>query len=101
MKLDSDDISGVAEQRLLELRQAELGIATAEAFVEHHLLRIVSPAFNVRTAIQDLANLGRKLLCIQKLNVVPGIGLMNRDDVHHGSIESPEMLVLMFWIPLL
>src|SRR5262245_24068080 len=52
MELDSDDITGVAEQCFLELRQTKLRIDATEAFVEHHPLRVVGPAFSIRAAIK-------------------------------------------------
>src|SRR5580704_9466181 len=54
---DAHDISAVAEQGLLELRQLRLGVAIAEPLLDHHLLAIVRPPFDVRSGGEELAGL--------------------------------------------
>src|SRR5262249_28660210 len=50
VQLDADHVATVAQQRLLELSQANLGVPVPEALVHHHLLGVVRPALGVRAA---------------------------------------------------
>ncbi len=68
--LDADDKAGVAQQCVLQLTEAqELGFALilgagaglAVAIVEHHLLGIVRPSFDVGVRAKDLADAARRL----------------------------------------
>src|SRR6516165_643308 len=77
MHLDAHDIAGIAQQRVLQLSDAQFGIAVAIALVEHHLFGVVCPSFDVRAAPNQLAYLRGELLGPQKLHVMPGIGLVN------------------------
>src|SRR5438067_1127115 len=100
MELYSDDVPRIAEQRFFQLRETDLWIATAKPFLNHHLFGIVSPTFDVRTAIDDLPGLRRKLLRVQELDVMPRIGFMDRDDIHYRRIERAQMLVLVLSVPI-
>ena len=75
MHFDADDEAGIAQQRVLQLAEAqELGFALvfgagaglAVAIVEHHLLGVVRPAFDVRRCAEDLAHAARRLRSTQR-----------------------------------
>ena len=59
--LDADDEAHVAEQRILQLREAVLRLVGVEALVEHHLLVVVRPALGVRAAPNTLRTSDGKL----------------------------------------
>src|SRR5580704_564578 len=87
MHLDPNYETGVSQQGILQLpkadqeRVARVPCARAGltvALIEHHLLRVVGPAFNVRRGSKKLADLGGSVVQPKKLNVVARVSLMNR-----------------------
>ena len=67
MHLDADDEARVAQQRILQLAEADelclarifrTGARLAVAFVQHHLLAVVRPAFDICIGAEQLADLG-------------------------------------------
>src|SRR6202046_1813818 len=87
MHLDAYYKTGIAEQRILQLPQANhfgvAGIACprprlAVTLVQHHLLAIMRPAFCIGVGSQKLAHSAWRLWHPQELYVVSWISLVNR-----------------------
>ena len=78
-----DDRVGYVAQIELELHQAESQIAVAVALVEHHLLGVDGPAFNVDARTKHFAHERRDAIGVFELDVMAGIGFVDREDLKH------------------
>ena len=102
MHADADDEARIAQQRILQLpkpNQLRLALGpfapTARlpvSLVQHHLLAVMRPAFDVRIRADQLANLRRKLRPPQELHVVPGIRLMHAGRNDRAHVEGGHVL---------
>ena len=86
MHLDADDEAGVAQERVLQLAEAEefrfalvfcAGAGLAVALVEHHLFAVVGPAFDVGVGAEQLAHAAGGLGHPQELDVMAGVGFVH------------------------
>ena len=100
VQLDADDVAAVAQEGLLKLGQPDLGVATAEAFVDHHLLAVVGPALGVGPAIEQFPDLGREPPGVEELEVVAGIGLVDVDHRHDRRVVEPEVFLDVLLVPV-
>ena len=99
--LDSDHVAAIAKQCLLELREANFLVAFPIAFLDHHLLGVMRPSFDVRTTPDQLPCLRWKLVCVQELNVVTGISFVDCDHVHDRRVKHPQVVLLVALIPVI
>ena len=83
-------VHGVIEDRVedcakveLQLVQPESQIATSIALVEHHLLGVDGPAFGEHPGGEDFADRRSDAVGVVELDVVSGIGFMDREDLKH------------------
>ena len=100
---DADQVAGIAQQRVLELSEAQLekgGVillgearGAAVAFIEHHLLGVVGPALSVRGASEQLAHLVGRPLHPEELHVVAGVRLVDRGADHRAPVEAGHVLL--------
>ena len=60
------------------LTDVHFGIARSEAGVVHHLLGVVCPALGKRVAYEDLAEFRLRTICVQKLDEMSRVNLVNR-----------------------
>ena len=67
----------------LQLRQTQSEVPPAVTLVEHRLLGIDRPAFDVHTGAKHLAHQRRIAVGVLKLHVVAWIGLVDREDLEH------------------
>ena len=100
MHFDADNEARVAQQRVQQLSQPQLGIVIAVTFVEHHLLGVVRPAFGVAVVVKQLAGLGWGRLQPEKLGVVSGIDLVNGGAGDRAAVESLHPLLDFFRFPV-
>src|SRR6267143_1954662 len=106
---DPDHIAGVAQERILQLAQAHLeerGVLllgdarrAAVAFLEHHLLGVVRPAFQVRVAPEQLAHLVRRPLHPEELDVVARVRLVDRGADDDAAVEPGHVLLHLLLRP--
>ena len=87
MHLYSDDETGVAQQRVLQLPHPQHGIAIAIAFIQHHLLGVVGPAFCVTAAEKQFSDLGMEVTDPQELYIVTRIHFVDRRSWNHAVVE--------------
>ena len=76
---DADDEAGVAQEGVLDLREAVARIVGVKSLVDHHLLAVVCPPFAVARRAEHLSNVGREVLRIEKLQIVAGPDFVHRD----------------------
>src|SRR5262249_7909249 len=58
------------------------------------------PTLDVGAAKKNFSGFGRKLFRVEKLDVMSGIRFMDCNDRHDRRVERPEMLILVFSIPI-
>ncbi len=107
MNADGHDETCIAQQRILQLAQAdELLFACifrhnlAIAFVQHHLLAVVRPAFNVGVRADQLADVRWELVLPEELHIVARVGLMHACRNDGAGVERGHVLVGLRRIPL-
>ena len=70
------------------------------ALVEHHLLAVVCPAFNVGVGADDFANVRGELVLPEELHVMAGIGLVHACGNDGADVERGHVLLRFCGIPL-
>ncbi len=110
MELDGVDEAGVAEEGVLELAEADefgfalvfcAGAGLAVALVEHHLLGVVGPAFDVGVGAEEFADLAGELVLPEELDVVAGVGLVDAGGDDGADVELGHVLGDVFGGPAL
>src|SRR5580692_9949119 len=101
MHLDAYNETGIAQQSILQLPQANhFGIPVvacpstrlAITLVKHHLLAIVGPPFGIGVCSQNLAYGAWRLWHPQELYVVSWISLVNRSADNGSPVEGGHAL---------
>ena len=99
--LDADDEAGVAQQCVLELAEAEelgfalvlgAGAGLAVTLVEHHLFAVVGPALDVSVGAEQLADAAGRLGHPEELDVVAGVGLVDRGGDDRADVEGVHVV---------
>src|SRR3546814_7855798 len=72
MQADRAQEAHVAQQRIAELADVDLGGATAKTGIPHHLLGVMRPTFDERIAEEQLAELEGRTVRMQELQKVTG-----------------------------
>src|SRR5207237_8578427 len=78
VQFETDEIATQARERRRELCEPQLWIVAAVAFVKHHLLAVVRPAFDEAVCAERAAPARRGARQCQTLLVVSGIAFANR-----------------------
>src|SRR3546814_14780982 len=82
MQADRAQEAHVAQQRIAELADVDLGGATAKTGIQHHLLRVLRPTLDARKAEEQLSELAGRTVRLQALNKYPGHDPLQRRDHH-------------------
>ena len=74
--------------RYLFVRRLFCPSSPAEAFVEHHFLAVMRPAFDEGVAAENFLDLRRRRgIQVQELHVMAGVGLVDGNDIGRVIIE--------------
>ena len=94
VQADADDETGEAHERFGELSELQRVVAAAEAGLEHHLLAVVRPAFDVgrRGEERGAPHLRFHFPQVLIVQVVAGEHLVDRDRPQRRDVEIPQML---------
>ena len=100
---DADHVTGVPQQRILQLSQAHLeerGVLllgdsrrAAVAFLQHHLLGVVCPAFQVGACPEQLPHLVWRPLHPEELHVMTRVRLVDRGALDDAAVEARHVLL--------
>src|SRR5215467_11696251 len=110
MHLDTNDEAGIAQESVLQLPKPQLqkgnvmisvnSRSAAIAFIEHHLLAVMRPAFSVGTTAKQFTYLRRCGGNPEELRVMSRINFMygGRDD--RSTIEASHVLFHLLGLPV-